>query len=426
MEILLLTTVIVFFLINIPIAIALGLASLTFLVIATDIPLTLIPQRMFTGIDSFVLLAVPLFILAGELMGKGGISRRLINFAQSLVGWMTGGLSMVTIVTSMFFAGISGSAVADCAAVGSVMIPEQVRKGYAKDYSAALSACSGTIGTMIPPSVPMIFAGILSGTSISALFAGGIIPGILMGFSLMIVAYVICRRRGYAPGSKVSPKEVFKTFLDAGLSLLLPIVILGGIIFGIVTPTEAGAIAVIYSLILSMVVYRDIKISMLPKILIDVAVLTGVVLFILGTANIFGWLLARYQVPQMIAELFLNISGSALTFMIAINILFLIIGTFMETAAALIIFIPVLMPVVNLLGIDPVYFGVVAVVNLSIGMATPPLGVNIFVACSIARLSISQVAKALIPFLLAMIFVLGVITYFPDLILAVPKSLNLM
>ncbi|HYL81959.1 MAG TPA: TRAP transporter large permease, partial [Candidatus Acidoferrum sp.] len=343
---------------NVPVAIAFGLTATAFLVLLTDIPLTLVPQQMFGGADSTVLQAVPFFLLAGALMDKGGISRRLINFANVLVGWVTGGLAMVSVVASMFFAGISGSAAADSAAVGSVMIPAMLRKGYARDFAAALIACSGTIGTMIPPSIPMIIYGVATGTSIGALFIGGAIPGALMGLALMAHAYTISRRRGYTGIPLPTARETWIALREASLTLVMPIVIVGGILGGVFTPTEAAAVAVFYSLVLGGVVYRELTWRQLPEVLIATGVGTGVVMFIIATSTVYGWILARQGIPLLLANTFTGLSDKPWLFLLLVNLLLLLVGTVMETVPSIIIFAPVLLPLVKRLGIDPVFFGV--------------------------------------------------------------------
>ncbi|HSB69123.1 MAG TPA: TRAP transporter large permease [Candidatus Methylomirabilis sp.] len=407
--------------INVPVAIAFGLTATAFLAVLTDVPLTLVPQQMFGGADSTVLQAVPFFLLAGALMDKGGISRRLINFANVLVGWVTGGLAMVSVVASMFFAGISGSAAADSAAVGSVMIPAMVKKGYARDFAAALIACAGTIGTMIPPSIPMIIYGVATGTSIGALFIGGAVPGALMGLALMAHAFTISRRRGYTGLPLPTGRETWIAFRQASLTLVMPVVIVGGILGGVFTPTEAAAVAVFYSVVLGGLVYRELKWGHLSEVLISTGVGTGVVMFIIATSTVYGWILARQGVPLLLANSFTGLSDNPLVFLLLVNLLLLLVGTVMETVPSIIIFAPVLLPLVNRLGIDPVFFGVIMVVNLSMGLASPPSGATLFVSTAIAEERLDRVCRAVWPLLFSMVAILLLITFVPSLVMFLPR-----
>ena len=407
--------------VNVSVAVAFGLTSVAFLVLLTDIPLALIPQQMFAGTDSTVLQAVPFFLLAGALMDKGGISRRLVNVANVLVGWATGGLAMVSVVTSMFFAGISGSAAADSAAVGSVMIPAMVKKGYAKDFSAALIACAGTIGTMIPPSIPMIIYGVATGTSIGALFIAGAVPGVLMGLALMAHSYGVSRRRGYAGLPFPSVRETWAAFREALLTLLMPVVIVGGILGGVFTPTEAAAVAVFYSLGLGVLVYRELKWQDVPAVLISTGLGTGVVMFIIATSTVYGWILARWNIPLQLASAFTGVSDNPWVFLLMVNLLLLLVGTVMETVPSIIIFAPVLLPLVKKLGIDPVFFGVIMVVNLSMGLASPPSGATLFVSTAIAQERLDRVCRAVWPLFFSMVAILLLITFVPTLVMFLPR-----
>ncbi len=405
---------------NVPVAVTFGIAGALFLVLLTDVPLTLIPQQMFGGTDSTVLQAVPFFLLAGALMDKGGISRRLINFANVLVGWITGGLAMVSVVASMFFAGISGSAAADSAAVGSVMIPAMARKGYAKDFAAALIACAGTIGTMIPPSIPMIIYGVTTGTSIGALFIAGVVPGVLMGLALMAHAYAVSRQRGYSGLALPSAREAWVAFREALLTLLMPVIVVGGILGGIFTPTEAAAIAVFYSLVLGGLVYRELRWSSLPEILVQTGLSTGIVMFLIATSTAYGWILARQGIPLALANSFTGVTENPWVFLLLVNLLLLVVGTVMETVPAIIIFAPVLLPLAKRLDVDPVFFGVLMVVNLSIGLASPPSGATLFVSTAIANESLDRVCRAVWPLFFSMVGILVLITLVPSLAMWLP------
>jgi C4-dicarboxylate transporter DctM subunit len=407
--------------INVPVAVAFGTTAVLFLLLLTDVPLTLIPQQMFGGTDSTVLQAVPFFLLAGALMDKGGISRRLVNLANVLVGWVTGGLAMVSVMASMFFAGISGSAAADSAAVGSLMIPAMAGKGYAKDFAAALIACAGTIGTMIPPSIPMIIYGVSTGTSIGALFVAGVVPGVLMGLALMAHAYAVGRQRGYRGLSFPSGKEAWVAFREALLTLLMPIIVVGGILGGVFTPTEAAAIAVFYSLFLGGLVYRELRWSFMPEILVKTGLATGIVMFLIATSTAYGWILARQGIPLALADAFTGMTTSPWAFLLLANLLMLVVGTVMETVPSIIIFAPVLLPLAKQLGVDPVFFGVIMVVNLSMGLASPPSGATLFVSTAIADEPLDRVCRAVWPLFFSMIAILLLITLVPPLVMWLPR-----
>lgn len=408
-------------LLNVPVATAFGLTAALFLASCTDVPLTLIPQQMFGGVDSTVLQAVPFFLLAGALMDKGGISQRLVNFASTLVGWVAGGLAMVSVVASMFFAGISGSAAADSAAIGSVMIPAMEKKGYAADFAAALIACAGTIGTMIPPSIPMIIYGVSTGTSIGELFIAGVVPGVLMGLGLMAHAYVVSRRRRYGGVAFPTSSEAWRTLRDASLALCMPVVIVGGILGGIFTPTEAAAVAVFYSLALGGLVYRELRWSHLPGILVTTGVGTGVVMFLIATSAAYGWILAQQGIPLALANGFTGLTTSPWVFLVLVNLLLLLVGTVMETVPSIIIFAPVLLPLVKQLGVDPVFFGVIMVVNLSLGLASPPSGATLFVSTAIAGAPLDRVCRAVWPLFASMVGILLAITLAPVSVMWLPR-----
>ena len=404
--------------INVPIAIALGVASVAILVISGNIPLVILPQKMFAALNSFPLMAAPFFILAGKLMEHGGISERLIDFAKSLVGQLKGGLAHVSILACIFFAAISGSASATTAAIGAIMIPAMVKAGYDRNFSAAVQAAAGTTGIIIPPSVPLVLYGVSASVSITSLFVAGILPGIMIGISLMIVAYIISWKKGYGSDvEKTNFNSIFISFKRAILALLMPIIILGGIYSGLFTPTEASVVAVVYGLVIGVFVYKKINFEVLREILVSSVITTSVIMFIIGTAALFGMVLTREQIPQQVASLFLESELSALWVLILVNLFLLVVGTFMETIAAVIILTPILVPVMTSIGVDPVHFGIIMIANLSIGLITPPVGVSLFIAAQVGGTKFEGVVKAVIPFLIMMIVDIFLISFIPGLTL---------
>lgn len=421
MILLLFLTLLLLLFINVPVAVALGLSATLIFVYASDVPLLIVTQKMFNATDSFPLMAVPFFILAGKLMESGGISRRLVNFANTLVGPVRGGLAIVSIITCMFFAAISGSAAATTAAVGSILIPAMVKKGYDKDFSTAIQASGGTIGVIIPPSVPLILFGVAAGTSISDLFIAGIIPGILIGTSLVIVALIISIKKGYGGGEKSTFQQFMRSFADAILAMLMPVIILGGIYGAVFTPTEAAVVAVVYGLIVGLFIYREIKLKDLSRIFSESVITTSVIMFIIATASIFGFLLTRERIPQQLSDLMLGFTDSPVITLLVINVLLLIVGTFMETSAVIIILTPILAPIVSAMGIDLVHFGIIMVVNLAVGMVTPPVGINLFVASNIANVKFERLVYATLPFLLILILDILIITFIPEISLFLLK-----
>jgi C4-dicarboxylate transporter DctM subunit len=398
--------------VNVPVAVALGMSAVAILWIQDQVPLLVIIQKMFASTDSFPLMAVPFFILAGKLMETGGISKRLIAFAQTIVGRLHGGLAIVSIIACLFFAAISGSAAATTAAVGSLLIPTMVKKGYDKSFATAIQAAGGTTGVIIPPSVPLVLFGVAAGVSIGDLFIAGIVPGVIVGLSLILVAYFISVKKGYGGGEKSTFNEFLAAFKDAILALLMPVIILGGIYGGIFTPTEAAVVAVVYGLVVGLFVYREIKWKDLNRIFSESVVTTSVIMFIIATASVFGFLLTRERIPQEVSDLMLGVSASPVLTILLINLLLFVIGTFMETAAAIIILTPILAPVVSSLGIDLVSFGVIMVINLAIGMITPPIGINLFVASNIANVRLDELVRALWPFMLVMVIDLILLSIF--------------
>lgn len=413
----------VFVLFGMPIAFALGLASVAGMLYHGGFNLVIVVQRMFTAMDSFSLMAIPFFMLAGSLMDVGGISRRIVNFANVFVGWITGGLAMVGILGSMIFASVSGSAVATTAAMGAVLIPPMEEKKYGRGYSAAVIAAAGTIGPIIPPSIPMVIYGSITGASIGALFVGGYIPGIMIGMALMAVAYIIAKRRGYPKSAAGTRKEALTSLADGSLALFMPIIIIGGILMGIFTPTESGAVACVYAFVVGKFIYRELNAKKLYQAMRESLMMTTMIMFLVAVASIFGWLLTAENIPRILAEFFLSISTNPLVILLMINIMLLILGTFMDCTPAIILVVPVLLPLLQEVGIDLIHFGVVMVVNLGIGLLTPPVGTCLFVASRISRLSIVDIVKEIWPFLLVMTCVLMIITYVPQTITWLPSVL---
>ncbi len=417
-------SLIALFLLGVPIAISIG--SATFLaLLSSPIPSTVLVQKMFTAMDSFPLMAVPFFILAGALMETGGISRRLIHLANTFVGHYSGGLAFVAIIASMFFGAISGAAAACVAAIGAVIIPEMVARGYGKPYTAAVQATAGTLGVMIPPSIPMIIYCVMTGVSVGALFMAGIVPGVIVGVSLMFTAWIIARRRGYKGERRFTWGERRSAFKEAFWALMMPVIILGGIYGGIFTPTEAAVVAVVYGLFIGFFVYREIRVSNLKTVFVNTAVSTAIIMLIIGASSAFSWVITSKRVPQMVAEGMLSLSSNPVVILLLINLLLLFIGTFMETVASIIILVPVLMPVLATIGVDPLHFGIVIVVNLAIGMVTPPLGICLFVSCGIAKISLEEISRAALPFILVMILDVLLLTYLPVLSIGLPRLLGL-
>ena len=406
------------------------LASSCFVAIsaASSTPMLVVAQRMFTSVDSFPLLAIPLFMVAGSLMEGGGISRRLINFCNSLLGSITGGLARVAILTCMLFAAISGSGPATVAAIGGIMIPEMVKAGYSKPFAAALMSVAGAIGVIIPPSLPMVNYGIAGSVSISTLFAAGFGPGILVGVALIIVAYFSAKKNGYGLAAKTrfSWRNVAVSFKEAFFALLMPFIVLGGIYGGVFTPTEAAAVAAIYGFVAGTFLYRELKLKDLPLLLMNAGKSTAMVMVIVAAASSFGWILTSARIPDAIAALLISLSESKYVILLLINLFLLIVGCLMDVTASIIILTPIFMPIVNQFGINPVHFGIIMTVNLAIGMSTPPLGVNLFVSCGIAKISIEENARAMVKFLIANLIALLLIVFVEPVSLIIPQLMGLM
>ena len=411
----------VLLLLGVPVGFTIAIAAFITLVVG-DVPALMMVQRIFTAQDSFSLIAVPFFILAGDLMSKGAVSKVLVEFAESLLGWIRGGLTIVSVLAGMFFAAISGSGAATTAAVGATLIPELEKRGYHVDKSAALIAAAGTIGVVIPPSVPMVLYAVIAEQSVNTLFRNGFIPGITMGGILIVIALVEARKLNYPKGTPLSVKNVLKTFLHAIWGILMPLIILGGIFSGYFTPSEAADVAVIYSILIGFFVYRDLTPKGLMEIMKNSAKTSSVIMLIIGFSGPFGWVLANWKIPEMISKAVLSVSSNAYIILFLIGLIILVAGVFMETSSAIILLTPVFLPLVKAMGVSLVHFGVVFAVGLAIGMITPPVAINLFVASGITGLPMTKISKAIVPYLIGLIVVFFVILYaplaFPGLILA--------
>lgn len=413
-------------LLGLPVAVCLGLTAVIGFVIA-NLPLDYIAQTAFTAVNDFTTIAVPMFILAGALMEKGGLTARLINFAKSVVGNRTGGLATVTIIACTMFGAISGSGVATTAAIGSMMIPSMIREGYDRDFAGAVTACSGGVGAVIPPSILMIIYGVSAEVSITALFVGGIMPGILLAVFLVFASFLVSRKRGYKTSDeKVSFTGVLKAAYNAKWALFAPILILGGIYGGVFTVTEASVVAVVYSLFVVTFIYRDMTWHLFISSLIDAARVSGTILLIITTGRMFGRLLTVFQIPQMASQFLIAHVTNPIVLILLIDVFLLFIGMWMESATQIIILTPLLLPVVTRLGIDPIQFGIMFVVACEIGFETPPLGINLFVASEIAETSIEKISRQSIPFVLAEGTVLILISLVPEISLFIPRMIGLI
>ncbi len=407
---------------RVPITFSLAIVSIitaTFL----KIPLMAIVQQMVQGVRSFSLLAIPFFIISGEMMGKGGIARKLIDFANVLVGRVRGGLAMVNVVESMFFGGISGSAVADVASTGTIMIPMMKMQGYDDDFSVAITVTSATQGIIIPPSHNMILYSLAAGgVSVGRLFLGGFLPGISLGISLMIVSYIIAIKRNYPKGEKISIRQALHTFRDASLGLLTAVIIIGGVVSGIFTATESAAIAVIYAFIITFFVYREIPLRAMKGILYNSLKTLAMVMALIASASAFGWLMAYLRIPAKATELLLSVSTNKYVLLLLINILLLLLGMIMDMAPLILIVTPILFPVVvTSLGMSPIHFGIMLMLNLAIGLCTPPVGSALFVGCAVGKISVERAAKAMLPFYAIMFVVLMLVTYIPVITMFIPN-----
>jgi len=412
----------VLMLINVPIAICIGVASfLTVLAIGNVDTAYIIAQRMAGGVESFPLLAIPFFIISGYLMGEGGMARRLIDFASAAVGWCKGGLGYVNVLTCMMFGSISGSAAAAVSSIGGFMIPEMNRKGYDKSFNVAITCTAATTGLLIPPSNVMIVYAVVAGSvSVADLFMAGVLPGIIVGVCLMIAGGLICWKRGYGGAQATSPKRIATTFVHAVPSLLLIVIVLYGILGGICSATEASAVSVLYALILTVFLYREVKIKDLPKLFLSSVKTTAMVMLLVGCSTAMSWVMARENIPQNVSAALLALSDNKIVILLMINVILLIVGTFMDMTPAVLIFTPIFLPAVTAMGIDPVHFGIILIANLCIGLCTPPVGTCLFIGCGVGKTTIAKVLPSLIPFFIAMFVSLMAITYIPWLSMWLP------
>ena len=410
-----------FMFLNVPIAFSMALSSILGLLIKGDVPLVIVPQKIFTGCDSFSLLAVPLFILAGALMDTGGISLRLVRLAQALVGHFRHGLGMVAIVSEILFSGISGSTAADTAAMGSIMIPAMTQAGYSSARATAIVCASCSMGILVPPCIAMVVYGGIANTSIGALFAGGFLPAFIMAAALMVQLNLQARRSGFRPSRFQGVKPLLTAFRESFLALFMPVIIFGGILGGICTPTEAAVLAVVYGLIVSMLVYREITFKQLLQVILETGIITGQVMILVGMATVLGWLLTREQVPQALANLIHYLGGGKNLFLLLINLFFLFLGAILEGVPALIMTVPILLPLATQFGIDPVHFGIILIANMGIGLFLPPIGLGVLIGCSIGNVTIANIARRLFPYLAVNFAMVLLLTYWPWVTLVIPK-----
>jgi len=410
--------------VGVPVAFALALSVSFILFQYMDMPQVMITQVMYSGVDSFSFMAVPFFMLAGAFMSAGGVTSRLVNFASALVGSFTGGLAQVVAVSGMFFAAISGSSAATTAAIGSTMVDAMEKKGYRRELATGIVAAGGTVGIVIPPSITLVVYGVIAGESIGDLFMGGFAPGLLMGLTMCLVSWVIAKKEGIPREGTFSLKAVLVSFKDSFWALMTPVIIIGGIYGGIFTPTEAAAVAAVYGIVVGLFIYKELKIKDFPEIIFKAVIGTTLIMFIVGAAKVFGWMLTNLEIPHHIGAWIVSLTDSPALFLLAMNLLLLVVGTMINASAAVVILTPIFLPVAVKLGIDPLFFGVLMVVNLAIGCITPPVGLDLFVASAITKVPLERVMRASLPYLYSLLGMLLVLTLFPDIITFLPKALH--
>ena len=416
----------VFAALGIPMAYSLALATTLGLALATDIPLFVVAHKMATGIDSFVLLAVPLYILAGALMETGGMATRLVNLAMVVVGWIRGGLAMVVVAVEYLFSGLSGATVADVSAVGSVLIPSLARAGYSRAYAVAVVSASSAMGMLVPPCINMVVAGAIANVSVGALFIGGFLPAIVLAIAILLLIYWHARKYGWKAEERFTPGKFIRAGGEALVPLGMPIIIFGGILGGVVTPTEAGMLAVAYALVVGVVIYREISFRKLYKILLEAAITSGVIGILVGIASVFAWVMAAQKIPETILQGMLSLSTSPLVFLVLSALIFLIIGSFLEGLPAIVVLLPTMFPVIDKLGIHPIHYINVIIGAVGIGLFLPPIGLGMLIACSIAKIDIGSAARALAPFLIMLLIGLLIVILFPSITLILPQIAGLI
>lgn len=411
---------VVMLMLSVPIPVSIALAAIASYVYS-GIDLQAFVQRMYASVDSFPLMAIPFFMMAGSIMESGGMSRRLVRLANCLVGWLTGGLAYVAVLACGFFAALSGSSPATCAAIGGVMIPEMIKYGYPADFTGALLSVAATVGPIIPPSIPLVIYGVVTGESIGKLFAGGILPGIVFCGSLMVAAYLVSRRREYPRQKRATARELWDALRESIWALLVPVIILGGIYGGVFTPTEAGSVAVVYGLVVGIFVYRELTLKNISRVLNGALANTAMVMLIVAASGAFSWMITKSGVARAVGLYLVNLAGSRALFLGFTMLLCLFLGCFMETISILLIVVPILYPVAMQLGVDPIHFGIVLAINLCIGMATPPVGENLYIASKLSGIKLETLVRAELPFLLAALAALAASVYWPDLVLWIPR-----
>ena len=408
-----------------PVFVSLGLSSVAIWILNFGmIKPELILQKMFVGIDSFTLMAIPLFMLTGELMNSGGVSKRLVGFAQSVVGWIRGGLGFVVVVTCMFLAAILGSSSACSAMVGVILIPAMVQRGYSLDFASGLVASSGSVGPLIPPSIPLLVYAVASSQSVSKLFVAGYVPGVLVGITFMIYTYFFARKHNYPAEPKPTVKSFFKSLGEAIIPLLLPVIIMGGILSGVFTATESAVAAVLYCFFIGVFVYKELKIKDVPGVFLRAAKTTGMVLAVLATASFLSYVLTLSRIPQTVTSLVLSITDNRIVFLLLVNAILIVAGMFLDAVCAIIILTPVFLPAAISMGVDPVFFGVMMTVNLMVGVLTPPVGMNLYVTSSIAKIDLLRLSKAVMPFIYILVGIMVLMVFFPDIVMFLPNMLK--
>jgi len=419
-------TLIILLILRVPIGFCLMLSSFAYILWAGDISFDIMTQRLEAGAENFTLLAVPFFIMAGKLMNAGGITDRIFNFARAIVGHIPGGLGHANVLASIFFSGMSGAAVADAGGLGSIEIEAMRKDGYEAGFSGAITAASSTIGPIIPPSIPMIVYGVFAETSVAALFAAGVIPGLLMGLALMIMVYIYSIRFNYPKHARAKVKQLYDTFVAAIPPLITPLILVGGILGGVFTPTEAGAVAALYALFLGVVVYRTLNLKRIGEVFLDSSFTTASVMLIVIAASLFGWVITLERIPVIAGSFILSLTQNTIIILLITNLFLFFVGCFLEPVAAMIILIPVFLPICQQLGINTVHFGIIMVLNLMIGLLTPPVGLVLYIIADIADTPFEQVVRATLPFLIPLIAVLFLLTYWPYIVLILPRILNLV